>query len=237
MHPLISFHQLRDWRCCSQLYAYRYLFKIPDFQGSQEKERGKKLHELIEQDLNGFKISIPDVFAQVWQNYQNYIAPLKKNFQLHAEWDYFFSVQCSAQTWGITGRIDLWAALENTLLIVDWKSGKGPLSETDLWQMQWYAWSLDQMRLSLGLNKEQPIQTEWLYLETGQKESRIFSREELNRLQLEFCNHIAQTDPKEYDFIPNPHPWQQGNWCQRCTYQKLCPEGKYHDHERADFTV
>jgi hypothetical protein len=233
---LVSFHQLRDWLCCPQLYAYKHIHHIPDYSFAVERQKGELLHHWIELDGKGKKVEIPQEYESIWKNYQKAMAPwrlLKTQF----EWAYLFSIELENQNWGLTGRIDLLVYLTDKLVIIDWKTGKGPASITDIWQMDWYAWSIDKMRESLGISSEIKIETRWFYLADGTSQEQLYERPRLDSLEQEFRNHIAQLNSKEYAFIPNPHSWQQENWCQRCTYQEICPEGIRYRHERADFTV
>jgi hypothetical protein len=231
---LLSFHQLRDWLCCPQLYAYKHLHMLPDYQHQAEQERGELLHKLIAQASQGQSSQPPPDLVELWQNYLNCIAPFRE-YPSHSEWSYFFQFKTEGMSWGIHGRFDLLVYLPDSLLIIDWKTGSHSL--TDSWQMEWYAWCCHRLRSALKIGADLPIQTQCVYLKEGRTQKVLFQPTELEKHEEEFSKHIAQLNPKEYAFIPNPHSWQQGSWCERCTYQEICPEGIRYCHERADFAV
>ena len=103
--------------------------------------------------------------------------------------------------------------------------------------MNWYAWCCHHLRSVLKIPSHLPIQTQCIYLKENQIQKMTFQPEDLEKYEQELSKHIAQLHAKEYAFIPNPHSWEQGNWCVRCTYQEICPEGIHHCHERSDFAV
>lgn len=234
MTSLLSFHQLRDWLCCPQLYAYKHHHMLPDYQHQADQQRGELLHQLIAQESQGQAVDPPADLTEIWQNYLKWMAPLR-HCPAQSEWSYFFSFKNKNLQWGIHGRVDLVIHLPEALLIIDWKTGAHSLS--DVWQMEWYAWCCHRLRSALKLSADMPIQTQCVYLKEDRTQEALFQSTELEKLEQEFSKHIAQLNPKEYAFIPNPHSWQQGSWCERCTYQEICPEGIRYCHERADFAV
>lgn len=239
MISLISFQQLRDWRLCPQLYAFRHIQKIPEFLNLHEIERGQNLHRLIERDLKGLRSEIPKNLDIQWKNYQQIIQEIKqKNCikKLISEIPFLFFIEIANKRWGITGRIDLLIIYSNQVEIIDWKSGMPSESPIDKWQMDWYAWCVEQLKPSLELKADLPVQTRCSYLMNGENIIKLFEPQDLKGLHEEFCNHIALMDSKEYAFIPTPYSWPRENWCHYCTYQQVCPEGK-HNHERSNFTM
>lgn len=237
---LVSFQQLRDWRLCPQLYAFRYVQKIPEFLTHQQKEKGQNLHRLIERDLKGLNSIVPKNLSIYWENYQKFVQELRSNpciCSFFSEFSFLFFIENVNQRWGITGRIDLLIIYKDRIEVIDWKIGAPSEFPHDIWQMEWYAWCIHQIQASLSLNNSNnlPIQARCNYLSNGENIIKLFESEDLKRLDEEFRNHIAQMDIKEYALIPTPYSWKLGNWCNYCSYQQVCPEGK-HCHERVNFT-
>ena len=208
-----SYSRWSDYDQCPSKFMYKHLMKLPD-PGNAAMARGNAIHKLAEDFVKGKTKKLPPELAGV----KDQIAHMRDNNAI-AEQMWGFK-----NSWDWIGRSgwfgdDVWFRAkadvvvtydDDTLLLVDWKTGKKYLSNED------------QVRLfALAGFKRFPNVTE--------VDTRLFytdSPADDNEIQFTYTLADAKLIQKDWDkkvtpmfkdrkFAPKPN-----QWCSRCAFSK-----------------
>jgi PD-(D/E)XK nuclease superfamily len=202
-----GFSKLDSYRDCPAKFKYQFIDKLSQ-PSSPAMERGGKMHEVIENYLNGW---IPDLPANLG-NWQEPLDALKKEdfkaeqalgidnaWKLLPNW--FHST-----TW-LRSKADAMYTKCDQLVVIDFKSGKYRIPSTE--QIELYAI----VGLSVYPDIEK-IKAEFWFLDTGEVYSRDYTRAELVGLRSKYEGYAAKLYT-ETNWKPAPSVN-----CRWCAYSK-----------------
>lgn len=198
-----GYSKLEIFEQCPQKFKFQFIDKLPQ-PGSPAMERGSKMHENIESYLNGW---VPELIPEC-QSFQEAIDALRgEQFQaeqaigLDKDWnklpDWFHK-----DTW-IRAKADAMYTKNNSLVVIDFKSGKYRIPSTD--QIELYA------IVGGALYPEvKKVTAEYWFLDTGEVYPRVYTQAELLALRKKFEKRVA---PMYVNTNWAPRPSMECRWC------------------------
>jgi hypothetical protein len=202
-----GFSKLDTYWTCPAKFKYQFIEKIKD-EGSPAMERGQKIHEGIEEWLNGWRKDLP---AEAALHFQVELEELKtQDFKAEAAWGFnadwtkrpdWFGKDC----W-LRAKVDAHYITKDrqNLVVIDFKSGKYRVPSTD--QVELYAIA------GSSVYPEIPnVRAEFWFVDTGETYAKDYTREELLALRKKFEGYVQ---PIYADQAFSPTPSRECRWCQ-----------------------
>lgn len=234
----ISSDAFKSWSRCKRQFYYKHVKKMQWPSDTQHFRLGKDVHKLLDYQARNLDCellleSAPMNVRISWQKLMNH--PVAHLPVIANEWAFHTPIPCDdGKTDWLTGRIDRVARRDDTILVIDWKTGTGvPRNPEVDWQTRLYLYALvevaqSQSAADLGMSIDGPLQPEqvkFLYVEV-KADQHTPVREVLldyNRAKHEATRQTLQTIvsrmaiEEEYDLPDN-------NQCpdQYCSYRSIC---------------
>lgn len=228
---MISFSALADYWCCPRLYHYRHELNLPAplTRHDEAAREGSRIHAWLDLHARGLTppMATDPVYGSLWQAYLTAIAPYA-GCDCKSEWACNVPIAITAETLWLHGRLDRVYRQDQTLVILDFKTGEGEPGPLESLQLDFYAWLLWHCReqLGTGITRIDAIAV-WLRV-PGQSLTRSLSADGVAALTAEWAARLeAMLGPGTHD-VPAPRYLDGSPWCTMCEYQRLCPEGIHH---------
>lgn len=231
----LSFSALADFWACPRLYHYRHELELPvPARDRVARREGTRLHEQLHLHALGHTPPLatdPEQAAR-WSAYLQAIAPYQGR-ECRSEWACQIPVTIAGQELWLQGRVDRLYLTDDTLVLLDFKTGSGtPLKLLEL-QLDFYAWLLWQAQSQLRTQAFRRILAHAISLSEelpGTICERELKAENVPELSARFeamLTHLMSPGPHD---VPEPRSVNGKPWCTMCEYQRLCPEGSYYAH-------
>lgn len=214
-----SFQDLKAYLLCPRLFEYQSEYALPQFQSDEAKLGTQIHHDLHLHFERGF---VPKTRLPVWDFYQTFVSEFE-GLTGWSEWPFYLPLDIKPTAILLEGRIDRLYLNENTLIVMDWKTGAPKF--WDIWQIEFYAWVLWQIRKSRFPQVEN-IETYRVYLSQETSQKTVYSHSELLPIHKRFVAILKRMNTQYHRFIPDPCQENQRPWCHHCNFNKTCTEGQ-----------
>jgi len=186
----------------------------------QIRDRGEQSnHVILEQLIKQQPASVKEDLAPFIPAIRDIILPpgVKAGIELQLGVDQNFKpCEYSSESAFLRGKIDYTYRVEDTIVIIDWKTNQFPPPQEvieDDWQTRFYA-------LLTGCFAPAEVTKfviELNYLRHRKIRKLEIGRDELNRIKEWIIKNVEAIE-NEKNFEPSP-----GDWCELCGYHRLCP--------------
>jgi hypothetical protein len=235
----LSADSLKTWDKCPQQFEWKVVKRLNWPSETGNFTLGKTVHKLMDCQAKGMDVAplvatCPPAIQQSWHTLNTH--PSVEWQVVASEWGFEFPVTVASapdETCWITGRIDRLALHNNTMWIIDWKTGTAaPKHPERAWQTGIYAMAVQQAWATLPPgpwhqqtgHDQQPNKLKMAYVSvtppTVQQQSVSFSEADFDHWQQRLTNTLEAiaTATREQTFSPvSPCP---DRWC---PYQPICP--------------
>ncbi|HEY9842370.1 MAG TPA: PD-(D/E)XK nuclease family protein [Candidatus Obscuribacterales bacterium] len=230
---IVSFSALADFWACPRLYHYRQEQHLPVPQHHTAARReGSWIHQQLDLHAKGHlpPIATDPAYAGIWQSYLDVISPYADaGWSCFSEWSCHVPLRLDAEQIWLHGRMDRIYVQNQTLVLLDFKTGRdqpGLLSEL---QLDFYAWLLWQVQdllseQTIGLIEARAV---WL-AQPGQVMERRLDAAAVPEHGAGFMALLEALLGAGNRDVPAPRSVAGQPWCTMCEYQRLCPEGSFY---------
>jgi len=197
-----SFSKLRNYESCPLKYKVVDVDKL-HVEHSQELDRGEQLHAAMYQRVaNGTKLPIPYAYMERWAT--------RLTTDLHPEQEIYCELKLALdrshnptefmgkRVW-CRARIDYLRIIPNQAHVVDYKTGKPRMDDTQL--------ALCAAMVFHHYPELSQVRTEYIWTEYGDTSHRIYQRSELPRIWRELLPRVTQLeeahDHEDFPAVPN----------------------------------
>jgi hypothetical protein len=199
-----GFSKLDTYWTCPAKFKFQFIDKIKD-EGSPAMERGSKIHNGIEEWLNGWTKELP-MEAQL--HFKDKLEALKlRPFKAEAAWG-FDNTWRKLKDWFQPGtwlraKVDAHVYENEHLQVIDFKTGKYRVPSTE--QVELYA-----VAGSCVYPDAKTIAAEFWFVDTGETYEKTYTREECLQLRAKYEGYVR---PIYADTVFTPTPSRECRWC------------------------
>jgi hypothetical protein len=243
MADLVSVNQFKTWTKCKKKYYYDYVQKLRWPTDQSHFQFGKTIHKLFEYQARG--LDFADLLTQASPEIQGAWAALQEHPIPHlpvvaSEWAFHVPIAFKNKKVWLAGRVDRISLEDDTLLILDWKTGTSApsLPEVD-WQTTLYLYAVLEAQKELHLEKchfkkdqetqefqhlepraFSPESLRFVYVEVKKQDvkaiSILYNAEKHQATQERLIRTLAQMNQEKGYQLPNqcPDPY--------CPYRSIC---------------
>lgn len=203
-----SYSRYADYKQCPARFKYKHLMKLPD-PGNAAMERGNRIHKMAE-DFIRAKIDLPEELATVkteLEHLKDNMAVPEENWGFKKTWDWIGRPGWFGDDVWFRAKTDVRLLYDDdTLLIIDWKTGKKYFSNEE--QIELFA---------LAGYRRFPMVTEvdarLLYTDSPAEDNeiqRVYKPKELDAIQRDWDKRVK---PIFVDRRFAPTPNDKCHWC------------------------
>lgn len=203
-----SYSRYADYKQCPARFKYKHLMKLPD-PGNAAMERGNQIHKMAEDFIRG-KIDFPDELESVrteLEHCKDNMAVPEENWGFKKDWSWIGRPNWFGDDVWFRAKTDVRLLYDDdTLLLIDWKTGKKYFSNEE--QIELFA---------LAGYRRFPIVTEvdarLLYTDQPADDNeiqRVYTPKDMNAIQKDWTKRVK---PMFNDRRFAPTPNDKCHWC------------------------